>query len=78
MGLNAFRFSTEWARIEPVRGEFDPAALDHYEAVVDGCLERGLAPAVTFSHFTSPHWFAADGPGCTPTRRSCSRASAIG
>ena len=61
MGLNAFRFSTEWARIEPVRGEFDAAALDHYEAVVDGCLERGLAPAVTFSHFTSPHWFAADG-----------------
>jgi beta-glucosidase len=61
MGLNAFRFSTEWARIEPVRGEFDAAALDHYEAVVDGCLDRGLAPAVTFSHFTSPHWFAADG-----------------
>jgi beta-glucosidase len=61
MGLNAFRFSTEWARIEPARGEFDAAALDHYEAVVDGCLERGLAPAVTFSHFTSPHWFAADG-----------------
>ena len=61
MGLNAFRFSTEWARIEPARGDFDAVALDHYEAVVDGCLERGLAPAVTFSHFTSPHWFAAGG-----------------
>ena len=61
MDLNAFRFSTEWARIEPVDGEFDAAALDHYEAVVDECLERGLAPAVTFNHFTSPHWFAARG-----------------
>lgn len=61
LGLNAFRFSTEWARIEPARGEFDEAALDHYEAVVDGCLERGLAPAVTFNHFTSPHWFAQQG-----------------
>lgn len=59
LNLNAYRFSVEWARIEPVEGEFDDAALDHYEQVVDGCRARGLAPIVTFSHFTSPHWFAA-------------------
>ncbi|WP_102159196.1 family 1 glycosylhydrolase [Zhihengliuella halotolerans] len=61
MGLTAYRFSIEWARIEPVEGEFSTAALDHYEAVVDGCRRRGLAPLVTFSHFTAPHWFAAKG-----------------
>lgn len=61
MGLNAYRFSVEWARIEPVEGEFADAALDHYEAVVDGCIARGLAPIVTFNHFTSPHWFAKRG-----------------
>ncbi|BDV31805.1 glycoside hydrolase family 1 protein [Microbacterium terricola] len=61
MGLNAYRFSVEWARIEPVEGEFSEEALAHYEAVVDGCIARGLAPIVTFSHFTSPHWFAARG-----------------
>ena len=61
MGLNAYRFSVEWARVEPVEGEFDQAALDHYENVVDRCLERGMTPVVTFSHFTSPHWFAARG-----------------
>lgn len=61
MGLNAFRFSTEWARIEPAPGQFDQSALDHYEAVVDGCVERGLAPVVTFNHFTAPHWFAMRG-----------------
>ena len=59
LGLNAYRFSVEWARIEPVEGEFSDEALDHYEAIVDGCLARGLAPLVTFNHFTSPHWFAA-------------------
>ena len=59
MGLNAYRFSIEWARVEPVEGEFSEEALAHYEAVVDGCLARGLAPIVTFNHFTSPHWFAA-------------------
>ena len=61
MHLNAYRFSVEWARVEPEEGRFDPAALDHYEAVVDGCIERGLAPVVTVNHFTSPHWFAAKG-----------------
>jgi beta-glucosidase len=61
LGLNAYRFSVEWARIEPVEGEFSEEALDHYEAIVDGCLSRGLAPIVTFNHFTSPHWFAARG-----------------
>ncbi|MEZ3181592.1 family 1 glycosylhydrolase [Streptomyces pimonensis] len=61
LGLNAFRFSVEWARIEPERGVVSAEALDHYERKVDGCLERGLAPLVTFSHFTAPHWFAAAG-----------------
>ena len=61
MNLNAYRFSVEWARIEPVEGEFSEEALAHYEALVDGCLARGLAPLVTFNHFTSPHWFAARG-----------------
>src|SRR6187431_196809 len=61
LGLNAYRFSVEWARIEPVEGEFSEEALAHYEALVDGCLARGLAPLVTFNHFTSPHWFAKRG-----------------
>ncbi|GGS87344.1 family 1 glycosylhydrolase [Streptomyces griseoviridis] len=61
LGLNAFRFSVEWARVEPERGTVSAEALDHYERMVDGCLERGLAPVVTFSHFTAPHWFAAAG-----------------
>ncbi|MGV2982800.1 family 1 glycosylhydrolase [Microbacterium sp. AGC85] len=61
MNLNAYRFSVEWARIEPVEGEFSDEALAHYEALVDGCLARGLAPIVTFNHFTSPHWFASRG-----------------
>ena len=61
MGLDSFRFSVEWARVEPVEGTVDEAALDHYEAMVDRCVELGLAPVVTFNHFTSPHWFAAEG-----------------
>lgn len=61
MGLNAYRFSVEWARVEPTPGVYDAAALDHYEAIVDECLARGLAPVVTYNHFTAPHWFAMRG-----------------
>jgi beta-glucosidase len=61
LGLTAYRFSVEWARVEPEPGIFSGEALGHYEAMVDECLARGLAPLVTFSHFTSPHWFARQG-----------------
>ncbi|MCU0948549.1 MAG: family 1 glycosylhydrolase [Porphyrobacter sp.] len=58
MGLNAYRFSVEWARIEPEEGKFSAAMLDHYKRMIDGCRLRGLRPIVTFNHFTSPRWFA--------------------
>ena len=66
MGLTAYRFSVEWARVEPVEGQFDPAALDHYAAIVDRCLELGLAPVVTVNHMTNPHWFAMRGGWLDP------------
>jgi beta-glucosidase len=66
MSLNAYRFSLEWARIEPTEGSFSSKALDHYEAILDECLTRGLAPVVTFNHFTSPRWFAERGSWLDP------------
>ncbi|WP_051172320.1 family 1 glycosylhydrolase [Microbacterium indicum] len=65
-GLGAYRFSVEWARVEPARGEVVTAELDHYERVVDAALERGLAPVVTLNHFASPAWFAAAGSWLAP------------
>lgn len=61
MGLNTYRFSLEWARIEPARGDVSIAMLDHYKAMIEGCRARGLTPMVTFNHFTTPAWFAAMG-----------------
>jgi beta-glucosidase len=66
MGLGAFRFSVEWARVEPREGTFATETLDHYAAIVDGCAERGLAAVVTLSHMTCPHWFAARGGWLDP------------
>ncbi|WP_243058480.1 glycoside hydrolase family 1 protein [Nocardioides sp. SR21] len=66
MGLTAYRFSVEWARVEPTEGAWDEEALDRYEAMVDECLAQGLAPVVTFNHFTAPHWFAMRGSWLDP------------
>lgn len=61
LGLNAYRFSIEWARIEPEPGLVSRAMLDHYRRIIAGCRERGIKPVVTFNHFVTPRWFAASG-----------------
>lgn len=57
-GLNAYRFSLEWSRIEPVEGGFSAAALAHYRRMIDLAISLGLTPVVTLHHFTVPLWFA--------------------
>ena len=61
LGLNTYRFSVEWARIEPERGCFSSSAIEHYRRVMAACLENEVTPMVTFYHFSSPRWFAAMG-----------------
>jgi beta-glucosidase len=61
LGLNTYRFSIEWARIEPEEGYFSQAALDHYRRVLLACQAHGLTAVVTYHHFTSPRWLLAAG-----------------
>lgn len=61
LGLNAYRFGIEWARIEPEPGRISRAELAHYRRMIEGCTHRGVTPVVTLHHFTSPRWFAALG-----------------
>ncbi|MZD09263.1 family 1 glycosylhydrolase [Streptomyces sp. SID5785] len=57
LGFTDYRFSVEWARIEPARGHFSRAEIAHYRRMVEGALARGLRPMVTLHHFTVPQWF---------------------
>jgi beta-glucosidase len=61
LGFTSYRFSLEWARIEPEEGHFSVAELNHYRRVLEACHEHGLTPVVTFHHFTSPLWLLAAG-----------------
>ncbi|WP_432457415.1 family 1 glycosylhydrolase [Cellulomonas iranensis] len=60
-GLDTYRFSIEWARIEPEKGFVSRAEVAHYRRMVETALELGVTPMVTLMHFTVPRWFYQEG-----------------
>lgn len=67
MGLNAFRLSIEWARVQPSTAleagrapDFDDVALDGYAMRIAACRTAGMEPVVTLQHFTHPAWLGVD------------------
>src|SRR5258708_29941758 len=44
IGLNAYRLSIEWARVEPNPGKFDQAALDTYRRQLEALKQAGIEP----------------------------------
>ena len=76
---SAYRFSVEWARVEPEEGWFSLAALDHYRRMLASCHEHGVRPV---RHLPSLHLAALvhrrrrlGGARATSTA-SCATASA--
>jgi beta-glucosidase len=61
LGFNTHRFSVEWSRIEPERGQVSHAAIAYYRRVLESICSRGMTPFLTYNHFTTPRWFAAAG-----------------
>jgi len=59
MGLNAFRFSIEWARLFPKAGMTapDPQGIAYYKRLLAEMKQRGITPFATLFHFSSPAWF---------------------
>ena len=58
MGLDSYRFSIEWARVEPVRGQIDQTAIQHYRDELTALRQLGIRPVVTIHHFSNPVWVA--------------------
>lgn len=56
LGLNSYRFSIEWARLEPEPGRFDLAAFDRYREILGALRDAGIEPLLTLHHFTLPLW----------------------
>jgi beta-glucosidase len=56
LGLDSYRFSVEWARVEPQRDVVIQAELDHYGDVIDALRAAGIRPVITVHHFSNPLW----------------------
>jgi beta-glucosidase len=57
LGVNAYRFSIEWSRIQPRENVWDEEALRHYQEVINILRKNNIEPMVTLHHFTHPLWF---------------------
>ena len=57
LGVNAYRFSLEWSRIQPREITWDTEAIEHYQEIIDILIENKIEPMVTLHHFTHPLWF---------------------
>jgi len=67
LGLNSFRISLEWARIEPEKDSWDQEAIDHYKEMISAMRDRGLTPIVTLNHSSLPLWVLT--PPCIFTKK---------
>lgn len=61
MGIKAYRFSIEWARLEPVQGQWQTQELTRYAHQIQQLRQAGIEPVVTLWHFTQPAWLARQG-----------------
>ncbi len=61
LNMNAFRFSIEWARLEPEEGKWDEAAVEHYRQYGNELRARDIEPFLNIWHWTVPTWFEAKG-----------------
>ena len=56
LGMNAFRISIEWARIEPEKGQWNQEAVDHYKQMIITMQDNHLKPIISLNHVTLPLW----------------------
>ena len=62
LGVNAYRFSVSWPRVQPLGlGAWNEAGLAFYERLVDGLLARGVQPYLTLNHWDLPQALQAAG-----------------
>jgi len=66
MKLNSYRFSFEWARIEPKKGEFSHEGLEFYLRLVEYMQSKNITPFATIWHFTLPVWLYNEGGVMAP------------
>jgi beta-glucosidase len=61
LGLESFRTSIAWDKIEPAPGVFSREVTEHYREVLAAMHLRGIKPMLALHHFVHPRWFEKKG-----------------
>ena len=56
LGVNAYRFSISWPRIEPEDGAVEMRGVGFYDRLVEELLAHDIAPVATLYHWDLPQW----------------------
>ncbi|MBI3556373.1 MAG: family 1 glycosylhydrolase [Deltaproteobacteria bacterium] len=59
--VRQYRFSVEWAKVEPKQGRYDLDAIIHYNRELALLRAAGIEPMITLQHFTLPRWMREQG-----------------
>ncbi len=64
LGVQAYRFSTSWARIQPSgRGKPNPGGIDFYNRLIDSLLAHNIEPWLCLYHWDLPQALQDAGSG---------------
>ena len=75
LGIQAYRFSIAWPRIQPTgSGPVNPAGVAFYDRMIDGLLARGISPTATLYHWDLPQ--PLEDAGGWPNRETADRFAA--
>jgi beta-glucosidase len=67
LGMNAYRFSIAWPRIQPTgTGPVNQAGLDFYRRVAETCHQHGITPYATLYHWDLPQALEDQGGWLNP------------
>lgn len=61
LGLNSYRLSIEWSRVQPTANRFDQSAIDHYVQICKILAEKNINPMICLHHYADPIWFLEQG-----------------
>jgi beta-glucosidase len=72
LGLNSYRFSISWPRVQPLgEGNYNQIGLDFYDRVIDCLHANNIEPFVTLYHWDLPQ--ALEDKGGWTNRETCLR-----
>lgn len=61
MGLKTYRFSINWCRIMPAKGQVNEKGIVFYKELVNELINAGIEPLVTLFHWETPQWVQEEG-----------------